>query len=115
MKGDGHNGGELLLTEKGKVPQRKASTRNQKFTMIGLTSFSGDPVMCILIIEGKILMDQSNQKLISEINQMEQLIMKTFSSRIVDLGSTSQVEQSACTEAKGTCPSLMARKCQHYK
>ena len=26
MKGDGHNGGELLLIEKGKVPQRKACT-----------------------------------------------------------------------------------------
>ena len=54
MKGDGHNGGELLLTERGKVPQRKASTRNRKFTMIGLTSFSGEPVMCVLIIEGKV-------------------------------------------------------------
>ena len=54
MKGDGHNGGELLLTEKGKVPQRKASTRSRKFTMIGLTSFSGEPVMCVLIIEGKL-------------------------------------------------------------
>ena len=54
MKGDGHNGGELLIIEKGKVPQRKASTQNRKFTMIGLTSFTGEPVMCVIIIEGKI-------------------------------------------------------------
>ena len=54
MQGDGHNRGELLLTEKGKVPQRKASTQSCKFTMIGLTSFSGEPVMCVLIIEGKL-------------------------------------------------------------
>ena len=34
MKGDGHVGGELFLTEKRRVPQRKTSTRNRKFTMI---------------------------------------------------------------------------------
>ena len=27
MKGDGHIGGELLLTENGMVPQRKASSK----------------------------------------------------------------------------------------
>ena len=49
MKGDGHNGGELLITEKGKVPQRKAITQNRKFTVIGLTSFTGEPVMLLEI------------------------------------------------------------------
>ena len=55
MKGYGHSGCELLITEKGKVPQRKASTQNRKFTMVGLTSFTGEPVMCVVIIEGKFL------------------------------------------------------------
>ena len=54
MKVDGHNGGEILLTEKGKVPQRKASTYNCKFTMIGFTLFSGEHIICILIFEGKL-------------------------------------------------------------
>ena len=54
MKGDGHHGGELLLAEKGTIAQRKSSTRNRKFTLIGLTSFTGDPVMCVIIIEGKL-------------------------------------------------------------
>ena len=53
MKGDGHVGGELYLTEKGRVPQKKTSTRNRKFTMIGLTALTGVPVMCIIILEGK--------------------------------------------------------------
>jgi len=54
MKGDGHHGGELLLAEKGTIAQRKASTRNRKFTLIGLTSFTGKPIMCVIIIEGKL-------------------------------------------------------------
>ena len=53
MKGDGHIGGKKFLTARGKVPQKRASTRNRKFTLIGLTAFTGEPVMCILIIEGK--------------------------------------------------------------
>ena len=54
MKGDGHAGGELLLTAKKSVGQKRCSTRNRKFTLIGLTTFSGEPVMCVIIIEGKL-------------------------------------------------------------
>jgi len=53
MKGDGHVAGQKLLTGVGKIPQEKSSTRNRRFTMIGLTAFTGEPVMCILILEGK--------------------------------------------------------------
>ena len=53
MKGDGHVVGQKLLTGVGKIPQEKSSTRNRRFTMIGLTAFTGEPVMCILILEGK--------------------------------------------------------------
>ena len=53
MKGDGHVAGQKLLTGIGKIPQEKLSTRNRRFTMIGLTAFTGEPVMCILILEGE--------------------------------------------------------------
>ena len=53
MKGDGNEGGKLLLGERGCVAQEKASTRSRKFTMIGFTALTGDPVMCVLIFEGK--------------------------------------------------------------
>ena len=35
MKGDGYNGGEKLVGERGTICQQKTSTRNRKFTMIG--------------------------------------------------------------------------------
>ena len=54
MKGDGYNGGEKFVGERGTISQQKTSTRNRKFTMIGLTSFDGEPVMCVLILEGKL-------------------------------------------------------------
>ena len=53
MKGDGHVGGQKLCTEQGTIPYRKASHTEKKFTMIGLTSLDGNPVMCVLIIQGK--------------------------------------------------------------
>ena len=53
MKGDGHIGGELLLTENGMVPQRKASSKNRRFTLIGLTALTGEPVMAVIIVAGK--------------------------------------------------------------
>ena len=53
MAGDGHVGGELFLSAKGTVPQNKTSKVNKKFTLIGLTAFTGDPVLCIIILQGK--------------------------------------------------------------
>jgi len=53
MKGDGHVGGQLMLVGKGQVPMKKISTNDKKFTLIGLTAFTGEPVMCVLILEGK--------------------------------------------------------------
>ena len=54
MKGDGHAGGEFLLTARTSVGQRKFSTRNKKFTLSGLTSFSEETIMCVIIVEGKL-------------------------------------------------------------
>ena len=53
MKGDGNEAGKLLLGERGCVAQEKASARNRKFTLIGFTALTGDPVMCVIIFEGK--------------------------------------------------------------
>ena len=53
IKGDGNEGGKLLLGERGYVSQEKASTRSRKFTMIGFTSLTGDPVMRVLRLEEK--------------------------------------------------------------
>ncbi len=52
MKGDGHVGGRLYLTAKGQTVSRKASKVDRRFTLIGLTSLNGQPVMCIVIIYG---------------------------------------------------------------
>ena len=45
QKGDGHLGGELMLCETGKSPQRKVNTKNKHYTVLGLTTLSGKPVM----------------------------------------------------------------------
>ena len=42
-----------MLTGHRKVPYRKASSKSRKFTLIGLTALTGEPVMCVIIIEGK--------------------------------------------------------------
>ena len=52
MKGDGHAGGRLYLAPKGSVAYRKFCKADRKFTLIGLTSLDGQPVMCIVIIQG---------------------------------------------------------------
>ena len=106
MKGDGHVGGELLLGERGTVPQKKSSTRSKKFTMIGLTVFTGEPVMCILIIEGKNLMLLLKLELIylshRLVYQMMMELIILF--KIRDLESISQVVQPVNSKV---------RKCQH--
>ena len=53
QKGDGHMGGQLLMCEKGKTPQTKISTRDKHYAVMGLTSLTGHPVMCIVIFSGK--------------------------------------------------------------
>ena len=54
MKGDGHVGGQLYVCGRKEYPKKKIPTKSKKFTMIGLTALTGEPVMCILIIEGKL-------------------------------------------------------------
>lgn len=52
IKGDGNVGGRLYLTAKGKTASRKASKADRRFTLIGLTLLNGQPIMCIVIIQG---------------------------------------------------------------
>ena len=59
MTGDGHVSGEKKISPRGKVARTRASSKSRKFTMIGLTAFTSEPVMCCLIIEGK----QSNHSI----------------------------------------------------
>lgn len=53
MKGDGHVGGELILCEKGMVPQEKVSTKDKYFALLGLMLISGTPPMCVIIFSDK--------------------------------------------------------------
>jgi hypothetical protein len=53
MMKDGNIGGSLYIVPKGTECQQKASKKDKKFTVLGLTAFSGDPVMCVVIIDAK--------------------------------------------------------------
>ena len=51
--GDGHIGGDKFICEKGCIEQRKTTIKLKHFIVIGLTNLLGEPIFCILIIEGK--------------------------------------------------------------
>jgi len=50
QKGDGLVGGELMLTEPGQVAQRKISTKDNHYTLLGLTLLTGEPLMCVVVM-----------------------------------------------------------------
>ena len=52
MKGDG--GRKKLLCAQGNVPREKTSYVDRYFTTIRLTTLSGEPLMCIVVMKGKI-------------------------------------------------------------
>ena len=53
QKDGGKIGGEKWLTETGTIPQRKISTKNKHYTVLGLTLLSGDSFMCVVIMAGE--------------------------------------------------------------
>ena len=59
MTEHGHISGEEMISPRGKVAQTRTSSKSHKFTLIGLKAFTGQLVMCCLIIEGK----RSNQSI----------------------------------------------------
>lgn len=52
QQGDGHVGGRRYVVQCGYIPRQKASKKDRKFTVISLTNLKGEPVMCVVIIEG---------------------------------------------------------------
>jgi len=52
QKGDGLVGGQLLMTEPGQVGQRKISTKDKHYTLLGLTLLTWRPLMCVVIMAG---------------------------------------------------------------
>ena len=52
MKAYGHIGGQLHLATKGRVVYQKFYKIDRNLTLIGLTSLDGEPVTCIVIIQG---------------------------------------------------------------
>jgi len=52
QKGDGLVGGQLLMTKPGQVGQRKISTKDKHYTLLGLTLLTGRPLMCVVIMAG---------------------------------------------------------------
>lgn len=53
MKDDGHVGGEIFICEKGSNATILAATKDAHFTVIGITSGSGLPVMVAIIYKAK--------------------------------------------------------------
>ena len=53
MTGDGHICGEKVICDKGCIAKIKATKKAKHFTFIGITNLLGEPICCILIIEGK--------------------------------------------------------------
>ena len=53
QKGDGNNGGELHVCGIGMTPQKKESTKDEHFTLLGITALNGDPVICVIIFAVK--------------------------------------------------------------
>lgn len=52
QNGDGSKGGERYVTGKGMVPQLKSNAKDKHYTLLELTTLSGDPVKCVVIFAG---------------------------------------------------------------
>ena len=49
QKGDRNIGGELLVCAKGMILKKKVNTKDKYFTLFGLSTLNGDPVICVVI------------------------------------------------------------------
>ena len=52
QKGDGHIDGTLHLCERNHIPYSKASNKDKRFTLMGLTTLLGKPLICCVIFKG---------------------------------------------------------------
>ena len=53
MLNNGRFGGKKFLSRKGNVAKINSTKKSKKFTVLGVTNLKGNPVMCIVIFEGK--------------------------------------------------------------
>jgi hypothetical protein len=53
QKKDGHIGGGKYLCERGTTPKQVCTTKDAHFMVLGFTSANGQPVMCVIIFEGR--------------------------------------------------------------
>ena len=53
MLNDGFIGGKKFLSRKGDTAKICATKKSRRFTVLGVTNLAGDPVMCVIIYEGK--------------------------------------------------------------
>jgi hypothetical protein len=53
MMKDGHAGGEKFVVGKGKEAKLRSTKRDKRFTCLGLTLLSGEPLMCVIIVDSK--------------------------------------------------------------
>ena len=53
MTGDGNIGGDKVICDKGCIEQQKATRKAKHFTVIGIINLPGQPICCVVIIEGK--------------------------------------------------------------
>lgn len=53
MLNDSHQGGMKYVCRKGETPKINATNKSKKFTVLGLTTLRGDPLVCVIILEGK--------------------------------------------------------------
>jgi hypothetical protein len=51
---DGHVGGTRYVVGKTKEPRQLSTKKDKHFTCLGLTLLTGQPLMCVIIIEGKV-------------------------------------------------------------
>jgi hypothetical protein len=53
QKKDGHEGGKKFVVGRGQVPRTSCSTTDHRFTLLPITSASGEVVICVVIFQGK--------------------------------------------------------------
>ena len=53
MLHDGHQGGTRFVCRRGETPKVNSTKKSKRFTVLGLTTLRGDPLMCVIILKGK--------------------------------------------------------------
>ena len=53
QKKDGHEAGTKFVVGKGQVPRTSCVTTDHRFTLLPITAANGEPVICVIIFQGK--------------------------------------------------------------